>query len=398
MKVTKIDTDDAFREEVRNFLETSLTDELREAGRKKTSIWQEPESAAAWQNILYKQGWLVPEWPEEYGGTNWSLTQRYIFAQECARFDVPGISPMGLKMCGPMLIGYGTEEQKAHYLPRILSGEDIWCQGYSEPGSGSDLASLKTSAVPDGDDYIVNGTKIWTSFAQHANMIFALVRTSTEGKVQQGISFLLIDMTSPGITVKPIINLEGSHELNQVFFDNVRVPKTNRVGKENDGWSVAKYLLQFERFSMSSIELRRLLSRTRHLAEQANEDGLSLADSADFRSKLDTLEVECAAIEVSEQRVLAQLDAGETPGTVSSVLNAISSETLQRADELALEVCAYYGMVYQPDALKVAEAAPIGAEGYLPLMPSFLNNRMRTIAGGSAEVQRNIVAKAILQL
>ena len=398
MKITKIDTDDAFRQEVRDFLETSLTDELREAGRKKTSIWQEPESAAAWQNILYKQGWLVPEWPEEYGGTNWSLTQRYIFAQECARFDVPGISPMGLKMCGPMLIGYGTEEQKAHYLPRILSGEDIWCQGYSEPGSGSDLASLKTSAVPDGDDYIVNGTKIWTSFAQHANMIFALVRTSTEGKVQQGISFLLIDMTSPGITVKPIINLEGSHELNQVFFDNVRVPKTNRVGKENDGWSVAKYLLQFERFSMSSIELRRLLSRTRHLAEQANEDGLSLAHSADFRSKLDALEVECAAIEVSEQRVLAQLDAGETPGTVSSVLNAISSETLQRADELALEVCAYYGMVYQPDALKVAGAAPIGAEGYLPLMPSFLNNRMRTIAGGSAEVQRNIVAKAILQL
>ena len=398
MKITKIDTDDAFRQEVRDFLETSLTDELREAGRKKTSIWQEPESAAAWQNILYKQGWLVPEWPEEYGGTNWSLTQRYIFAQECARFDVPGISPMGLKMCGPMLIGYGTEEQKAHYLPRILSGEDIWCQGYSEPGSGSDLASLKTSAVPDGDDYIVNGTKIWTSFAQHANMIFALVRTSTEAKVQQGISFLLIDMTSPGITVKPIINLEGSHELNQVFFDNVRVPKTNRVGKENDGWSVAKYLLQFERFSMSSIELRRLLSRTRHLAEQTNEDGMSLAHSADFRSKLDALEVECAAIEVSEQRVLAQLDAGETPGTVSSVLNAISSETLQRADELALEVCAYYGMVYQPDALKVAGAAPIGAEGYLPLMPSFLNNRMRTIAGGSAEVQRNIVAKAILQL
>lgn len=398
MKIKKNGADNAFRREVRDFLESSLTDELREAGRKKTSIWQEPESAAAWQNILYKKGWLVPEWPQEYGGTDWSLTQRYIFAQECARFDVPGISPMGLKMCGPMLIGYGTEEQKAHYLPRMLSGKDVWCQGYSEPGAGSDLASLKTSAMPDGDDYIVNGTKIWTSFAQHANMIFALVRTSTEGKVQQGISFLLIDMTSPGITVKPIINLEGSHELNQVFFDNVRVPKANRVGKENDGWSVAKYLLQFERFSMSSIELRRLLSRTRDLAEQATCAAVSLAQSVDFRSKLDALEIECQAIEVSEQRVLAQLDAGETPGTVSSVLNAISSETLQRADELALEVCAYYAMAYQPGALKVAGAAPIGPEGYLPLMPSFLNNRMRTIAGGSAEVQRNIVAKAILQL
>lgn len=398
MRITKSDTDAAFRQEVRAFLDASLTDDLREAGRKKTSIWQEPVSAAAWQNVLFKKGWLVPDWPEEYGGTNWSLTQRYIFAQECARFDVPGISPMGLKMCGPMLIGYGSEEQKAHYLPRILSGEDIWCQGYSEPGAGSDLASLKTAAVSDGDDYVVNGTKIWTSFAQHANMIFALVRTSTEGTVQQGISFLLIDMTSPGITVKPIINLEGSHELNQVFFDNVRVPKANRVGKENEGWSVAKYLLQFERFSMSSIELRRLLSRAKNMARETNDDGSSLAESADFQRKLNELDIECQAMEVSEQRVLNQLDAGETPGAVSSVLNAISSETLQRADELALDVCAYYGMAYQPDALKVSGAEPIGPEAYLPLMPSFLNNRMRTIAGGSAEVQRNIVAKAILQL
>lgn len=393
-----MNADEAFRQEVRSFLETSLTEDLREAGRKKTSIWQEPESAAAWQQILYKKGWLVPEWPEEYGGTNWTLTQRYIFAQECARADVPGISPMGLKMCGPMLIGYGTEEQKSHFLPRILSGEDIWCQGYSEPGAGSDLASLKTSAVSDGDDYIVNGTKIWTSFAQHANMIFALVRTSSEGIVQQGISFLLIDMTSPGITVKPIINLEGSHELNQVFFDNVRVPKTNRVGKENDGWSVAKYLLQFERFSMSSIELRRILSKLKDMATETNEDGAPLVANAEFQSKYNALEVTCQAMEGSEQRVLNQLDAGETPGTVSSVLNAISSETLQRADELCVEVAAHYGMPYQPGALEVAGANAIGSEVYITAMPSFLNNRMRTIAGGSAEVQRNIVAKAILQL
>ena len=198
MQSKTTEADLAFREEVRDFLNASLTEDLREAGRKKTSIWQEPESAAAWQKILYNKGWLVPEWPVEYGGTDWSLTQHYIFAQECARFDVPGISPMGLRMCGPMLIGHGTEAQKAYYLPRILSGEHIWCQGYSEPGAGSDLASLKTSAIADGDDYIVNGTKIWTSFAQHANMIFALVRTSTEGKVQQGISFLLIDMSHPG--------------------------------------------------------------------------------------------------------------------------------------------------------------------------------------------------------
>ena len=390
--------DAAFRQEVRTFLETSLTPELREAGRKKTSIWQEPKSAAAWQQILYKKGWLVPEWPEEYGGTNWTLTQRYIFSQECARANVPGISPMGLKMCGPMLIGYGTEEQKSHYLPRILSGEDIWCQGYSEPGAGSDLASLKTAAVADGDDYIVNGTKIWTSFAQHANMIFALVRTSSEGIVQQGISFLLIDMKSPGITVKPIINLEGSHELNQVFFDNVRVPKANRVGEENDGWSVAKYLLQFERFSMSSIELRRILSKLKAMALEVNEDGEPLSSNPDFQSKYNALEVTCEAMEGSEQRVLNQLDAGQTPGTVSSVLNAISSETLQLADELCVEVSGHYGMPYQPGALEVGGPDAIGSELYLTAMPSFLNNRMRTIAGGSAEVQRNIVAKAILQL
>jgi len=390
--------DEAFRQEVRAFLQESLTDELREAGRKKTSIWQEPKSAAAWQQVLYKKGWLVPDWPQEYGGTDWTLTQRYIFAQECARAEVPGISPMSLRMCGPMLIGYGTDEQKAHYLPRILSGEDIWCQGYSEPGAGSDLASLKTAAVSDGDDYIVNGTKIWTSFAQHANMMFALVRTSTEGRVQQGISFLLLDMNTPGITVKPIINLEGSHELNQVFFDNVRVPKVNRVGAENDGWSVAKYLLQFERFSMSSIELRRILSRLIEMAEQENESGLPLATSASFQSKYHSLEIKCLAMEASEQRVLNQLNAGDTPGAVSSVLNAVSSETLQAADELCVEVAGYYGMPYQPGALEVAGADAIGSEVYLTATPSYLNNRMRTIAGGSSQVQRNIVAKAILHI
>ena len=387
--------DEAFRAEIRVFLESVLTDEIREAGRKKTSIWQEPVSANAWQQILYKKGWLVPDWPVEYGGTGWSLTQRYIFAQECARYETPGISPMGLKMCGPMLIGYGSEEQKSYYLPRILSGEHIWCQGYSEPGSGSDLASLKTSAVSDGDDYVVNGTKIWTSFAHHANMMFALVRTSSEGKVQQGISFLLIDMTSPGITVKPIINLEGSHELNQVFFDNVRVPKANRVGQENQGWSVAKYLLQFERFSMASIELRRLLTRAERMI-QLNE--YTHAPDSEIRDKIASLEIECAAIEASEQRVLVQLNAGETPGSVSSVLNAVSSETLQRADELGVEIAAYYALPYQPGALVVGGDAPIGEEVLLPVVPGFLNNRMRTIAGGSAEIQRNIVAKSILGL
>ena len=390
--------DEAFRAEVRAFLESELTDELRAAGEKRTSVWQEIESSMAWQSILNSRGWAAPDWPVEYGGTDWSLSQKYIFAQECAAAGTPGIIPMGLKMCGPMLIGYGTEEQKAHYLPRMLRGDDIWCQGYSEPGSGSDLASLKTQAVADGDDYVVNGTKIWTSYAQHANMIFALVRTDAESKPQQGISFLLIDMQTPGITVKPIINLEGSHELNQVFFDNVRVPKANRVGAENQGWTVAKYLLEFERFSMSSVELRRLLSKIAKLG-CLTQDGAPFADHPEFQARYQALAVEAAGLEGSEQRVLRQLSAGNSPGSVSSVLNARSSEVLQAADMLGVEVAAYYGMPLQPDALRAVPSEPVvGPEEAVTMTASFLNNRMRTIAGGSAEIQRNIVAKSILGL
>jgi len=391
--------DAAFRQEIRAFLDEVLTEALREAGRKRTSLWQDVRSSMAWQRILHARGWAAPDWPVEYGGTDWSLVQRYIFAQECARAEAPALIPMSLKMCGPMLIGYGSDEQKAHYLPRILSGEDIWCQGYSEPGSGSDLASLSTAAVSDGDDYIVNGTKIWTSYAQHADMMFALVRTSSAGKKQEGISFLLIDMTSPGITVEPIINLEGVHELNQVFFDDVRVPKANRVGAENDGWSVAKYLLEFERFSMGSVELRRVLAKIEALARLTRSDGGRLADDADFMRRLAELQVDAMALEVSEQRVLSSLSAGKPPGAVSSLLNPQHAETLQRADELGVEAAAYYACPHQPEALEVVtNRAPVGPELAITLMPGYLSNRMRTIAGGSSEIQRNIVAKAILAL
>ena len=398
MDVTLSAQDTAFRDDVRAFLAESLTDELREAGRKRTSLWQDIDSAMIWQRILHARGWAAPDWPVEYGGTDWTLAQRYIFAMECARAEAPALVPMSLKMCGPMLIGYGSPEQKAHFLPRILSGEDIWCQGYSEPGSGSDLASLSTAAVSDGDDYVVNGSKIWTSYAQHANMMFALVRTSNEGKKQEGISFLLIDMHAPGITVKPIINLEGVHEFNQVFFDDVRVPKANRVGQENDGWSVAKYLLEFERFSMASIELRRILGKAEALAEHTEVDGTTLSEDEHFRRRLDELKIDAMALESSEQRVLASLSAGHSPGAVSSVINTLGAETIQRADELAIEAAGYYGLPHQPEALAVGANDAIGPEGALTLMPSYLSNRMRTIAGGSSEIQRNIIAKAILGL
>ena len=391
--------DDAFRTKIRAFLDENLTEELRGAADKRTSLWQDLDSAMAWQRILHRKGWAAPDWPVEYGGTDWSLVQRYIFARESVRARAPALIPMSLKMCGPMLIGYGTDAQKTHYLPRILSGEDIWCQGYSEPGAGSDLASLNTAAIGDGGDYIVNGTKIWTSYAQHANMMFALVRTSKDGKKQQGISFLLIDMTSPGITVEPIINIAGVHELNQVFFDDVRVPKANRVGEENEGWSVAKYLLEFERLSMGSVELRRTLGRIETLAEATPVGGGILAEDPDFRRKLAELKIAASVLEASEQRVLSSLTAGNPPGPISSLLNAQHAETLQRADMLGVEVLGYYAAPSQPEALEIgANMPPIGPEEGITLMPMYLSNRMKTIAGGSSEVQRNIVAKAILGL
>lgn len=397
MKLTQDPALEEFRLEVRAWLDQALTPELKEAGRKKTSTWQEINSAIEWQKTLHEQGWGAPDWPKEYGGPGWTLEQRYIFAEECARAKTPGQVPMGVKMCAPMLIGYGTEEQKAYYLPRILDGTDMWCQGYSEPGSGSDLASLKTMAVSDGDDYIINGTKIWTSYAQHSNMMFALVRTSTEGIPQKGISFILIDMATPGITIEPIINLEGSHELNQVFFDDVRVPKSNRVGKENEGWTVAKYLLQFERTSMSSIELRKQLQRIEDIAGETGMNGGALKDDADFQKALTELRIESMGMEVSEKRVLAELSAGKAPGPVSSLLNFKGSETLQRAELFAVQTLGYYGIPYELARLEIGYSAPpVGPEDSMPVLGTYLNNRMRTIAGGSSQVQRNIVAKAML--
>lgn len=397
MKMTQEPSLEAFRQEVRAWLEEALTPELKEAGLKKTSVWQEINSAIEWQKTLHRQGWGAPDWPEEYGGTGWSLEQRYVFAEECARANTPGLVPMGVKMCAPMLIGYGTDEQKARYLPRILDGTDMWCQGYSEPGSGSDLASLKTMAVSDGDDYIINGTKIWTSYAQHSNMMFALVRTSTEGIPQKGISFILIDMATPGITIEPIINLEGTHELNQVFFDDVRVPKTNRVGAENEGWTVAKYLLQFERTSMSSIELRRQLQRIERVASQTGMDGRTLADDGDFQRQLSELKIDAMAMEVSEKRVLADLSDGKAPGPVSSLLNFVGSETLQRAEVFAVQTLGYYGIPYELARLEIGyNGPPLGPDDAMPILGAYLNARARTIAGGSSQVQRNIVAKAML--
>ncbi len=390
----------AFRDEVRAFLADSLTPELRKAGRRATSVFMDKDYSLAWQRILHARGWAAPSWPVDYGGPGWSEIQRHVFAAECARAGAPPLAPMGLRMVGPVIMGYGTAEQKAHYLPRILSGEDYWCQGYSEPGAGSDLASLQLSAVLDGDDYVLSGSKIWTTHAHWANRMFCLVRTRREGKPQAGITFLLLDMHSPGVSVRPIITLAGDHEVNQVFFDQVRVPATGRVGAENNGWTVAKYLLEFERGGGSAPGLRVALERLRGLAAaEAADDGGRLIEDAGFGGRLAAASVALDAIEMTEHRVLAALAAGNAPGPASSMLKTQGTELMQRLDELALEGLGVYAAVDQPEARAPgANSDILGPEHGLVTSARYLNNRAASIYGGSNEIQRDIMARLVLGL
>ena len=390
----------AFRDQVRAFLAAHLPPGLREAGRRTTSVFTEKKWSIPWQKILHEKGWVAPSWPKEYGGTGWSDMQRYIWSAECARAGAPGLAPMGLRMVGPCIMRYGTPEQKAHYLPRILSGEDYWCQGCSEPGSGSDLASLQLRATSDGDDYVLNGSKIWTTHAQWANRMFILVRTKFEGKPQAGITFLLLDMQSPGIKVRPIITLAGEHEVNQVFFDDVRVPKANRLGEENDGWTVAKYLLEFERGGGSGAGLKVSLGRIRDLAsKQLADDGERLIDDEAFAAKLAAASVAVEGIEMTEHRVMSALSAGKPPGPASSMLKMQGTEAMQRLDELAIEAVGFYAMVEQPEARQPgSNVEPVGPADGILAMARYLNNRAGSIYGGSNEIQRDIVARLVLGL
>ena len=384
----------AFRDEVRAFLDASLSPELREVGRRATSVFTDKQHSLPWQKILHAKGWAAPSWPVEYGGPGWGVMQRHIFAAECARAGAPGLAPMGLRMVGPVIMGFGTPEQKAHYLPRILSGEDYWCQGYSEPQAGSDLAALALRAVRDGDDYVLSGSKLWTTHAHWANRMFCLVRTDATGKQQAGITFLLLDMNTPGIRVRPIITLAGEHEVNEVFFDQVRVPVSERVGEENKGWTVAKYLLEFERGGSSAPGLQVMLDRVRDVAWEAG-----LLTEAAFRSKLMAAEIAVTAIEIAEQRTLAALASGANPGPASSMLKAQGAEALQMVDELMLETAGAYAAADQPGARQPgSNVAPIGPDAALTAMPRYLNDRAATIYGGSNEIQRDIIARLVLGL
>lgn len=391
----------AFRQEVRDFLAQELTPDLVRAGQLTTSVFSDFEASMKWQRILHKKGWVAPDWPEEYGGPGWDINQRYIFQEECKLANAPGIVMMALQMLGPMLMHYGTEQQKTELLPRILSGEDVWCQGYSEPGSGSDLASLKTTADRDGDIYRVNGTKIWTSLAHHSNKIFCLVKTDKSVKPQAGISFLLIDLDTPGITIDEIISLDGHVEQCQVFFDNVEVPVSNLVGKENDGWSVAKYLLEFERGGHNfTIDLKKQLAKLRKQAAQVKaRNGLPKLQDPVFRRNLAEAEIEAMALEQTELRIKGALTTGGNPGALSSLVKCVGTELGQRFNELSVDAVGQATIPCDPNSLDPRYTGPTPAPEYaLTTMAEYINNRAATIYGGTAEIQRTIIAKQILKL
>jgi acyl-CoA dehydrogenase len=398
MDMTFGEAEIAFQQEVRDFLSANMTPEIKRAQSLNASVFSEPDIGVGWQRALHAKGWGAPGWPAEYGGPGWSPAQRWIFETECARAGAPSPTPMGVKMVGPVIIGFGTPEQKNYYLPRISSGEDYWCQGYSEPGSGSDLASLKTRAVRDGDDYVVNGTKIWTTHAHHANMMFALVRTSDEPRQQDGISFILIDMKCPGITIRPILTIGGDHEVNQVFFDDVRVPVANRVGDEGKGWTYGKYLLEFERGSgIASARLREGLHKVTSLAE-SEVTGRAIEDS-DIAIRISEAEVDIDALEMTELRVLSALQGGQNPGAVSSILKLRNSEIHQAVTRLGVDVIGNDGLVVEPTRpLHRLNHEPAVPDEELVVMPKHLNGRAYTIFGGTSEIQRDIISKLVLGL
>ncbi len=385
----------AFRDEVRAFIDANYPKHL------KGKVLREDlskEDFLAWHKILGKKGWSAPAWPSEYGGTGWTATQRYIWLEENARAETIPPLPFGVSMVGPVIYTFGTPEQKQRFLPGILSGEVWWAQGYSEPGAGSDLASLKTRAVREGDHYIVNGQKTWTTLGQHADWGFFLVRTDTSAKQQEGISFLLIDMKSPGVTVRPIKLLDGGYEVNDVFLENVKVPVDQRIYEENKGWTCAKFLLAHERAGIAGVaRSKRNVERLKSIAKaEIGDDGKPLIEDEDFQRKLSELEIDLSALEMTELRTLAREQAGKGPGPESSLLKIKGTEIQQRLTELTLEAVGNYAQPY-PRGLGSNEF-PVGPDYAGAAAPIYFNWRKASIYGGSNEIQRNIIAKMVLGL
>ncbi|MEO0982436.1 MAG: acyl-CoA dehydrogenase family protein [Pseudomonadota bacterium] len=387
-----------FRNEVRAFIEENYPDELKGFGTREDLT---RDQFLAWHKILGKKGWAAPAWPMEYGGTGWNATQRYIWSEENARVDAMMPLPFGVSMVGPVIYTFGNDEQKQRYLPKILSGEEWWCQGYSEPGAGSDLASLKTTAVRDGDEYVINGQKTWTTLAQHADWGFFLCRTDpTAEKPQEGISFILVDMNTPGIEVRPIITLEGGHEVNEVWLTDVRVPVENRVGEENKGWTYAKFLLAHERSGIAGVaRSKRGVEKLREIASTEVLDGSPLINDNDFAKKISQLEIDLTALEFTELRTLAGEAQGKGPGPESSILKVKGTEIQQRLTELTMEAV---GVYTQPNMRGLdglgSNEYPIGPDYAHLTAGAYFNMRKASIYGGSNEIQRNIITKMILGL
>ncbi len=387
-----------FREEVRAFIRDELPPDVRHKVVSGMEIAK--DDYMRWHRALHERGWVAPTWPEEHGGAGWTPVQRYIFDEEAGLAGAPRLSGFGLGMVGPVLMAFGSEEQKAEHLPKILSGERVWCQGYSEPGSGSDLASLRTRAVRDGDDYVINGQKIWTSLAHHADWIFCLVRTSEEPKKQDGISFLIFPMTAPGIEVRPIVTMNGLRHVNETFFTDVRVPASSLVGEEGRGWTIAKYLLQHERMSGGGVgELKTALKRVRDIAAGEASDGGRLIDNADFRRRCADIEIQLLSVEQVMLRALAAYSADRELGALTSMIKIRRSEVQQAISELGVEAAGYYALPMDVNALRHGwNEEPVGDEAFNGLLPGYLFLRAASIYSGSNEIQRNIVAKHQLGL
>jgi alkylation response protein AidB-like acyl-CoA dehydrogenase len=382
-----------FREEVHHWLQINLPEDIRQ----KVIGYQELSKAdyQRWHKILAAKGWSVPHWPVEWGGTGWDMTQRYIYDEEFALAGAPRLPPFGPAMCAPVLLKFGTSAQKEQFLPRIREGDDFWVQGYSEPGAGSDLAAVKTRAERVGDHYVINGQKIWTTLGQHGDWIFCLVRTDPHAeKRQEGISFILIDMNTPGITVRPLILMDGGHEVNEIFFDNVKVPAQNLVFEENKGWTVAKYLLGHERMGSGSVGAsRRELAALRALAQRELKNGKPLIEDFRFKDKISRVEIELDALEITSMRFLDQMRrTGQAPGADVSMLKIRGTEIQQMITELAMQAA---GPHAQP--FKSVDHGSID-DFISRLAPRYFNFRKASIYAGSNEIQRNIVAKMSLGL
>ena len=391
-----------FRNEVRDFIKVSYTQEMKDELARSKNGSASKELHVKWQKSLYEKGWIAPNWPEEHGGPGFTTTQKYIFETEMAHAGAPRTIPFGLSMVAPVLMEFGTEEQKKKYLPDILSTKVWWCQGYSEPGSGSDLASLQCKAEDKGDHYLVNGTKIWTTLAQHADMIFCLVRTSDEDIPQKGISFLLIDMHSPGIEVQPIVTIdnppEGFQEINMVHFTDVRVPVENLIGEEGKGWTYAKYLLEFERGNAYSHGLKASLEGVRGMAAaESDGTGKSMVNNVEFNRKLASTEIAISAMEFTELRILSSLATGKNVGPESSLLKCRGTELQQELTELAVEASGNYVVPFSNPA-PGSNDEPIGSEAANASAPNYFNTRKVSIYAGSNEIQRNIMSKLVLGL